>query len=91
METIIVNKLKHLEKERKSIELCQMIIQSYLKHITTQPDTKFITDGFIIEKDILCQIIDRVIKIFENKMIIVNTEIKIENEKSQEITYITIE
>ncbi len=91
METIILSKLHDLEKERKSIELCQMIIQSYLKHIATQPDTKFFSDGFIIEKDILCQIIDRLIKVFENNIIIVNSEIKIENGKSQEYTYITIE
>jgi len=91
METTVVNKLKDLEKERKTIELCQMIIQSYLNHITKQPDSKFLSDGFIIDKDILCQIIDRLMKVFENNIIIVNSEIKIENEKLEEYAYITIE
>ena len=92
IETTILNKLQDLEKERIAIQHCENIINNYITYSKDESNKNhFITNGIIIEKNVLCDLINRLIKVFEKNIIIVNSEIKIENGKSQEYTYITIE
>ena len=93
MENDLLNKLQDLEKERLVIQHCESILNDFIKYKKEHNSDKpvFITEGLMIEKAILCQIINRLIYVFENQSIVVSTEIKIDENKSYEYNYIRIE
>ena len=87
---ILERKLSDLENERIALQHCEKIVKNILHKENEKVNNEkyiHITEGLIIEKTILCIVINHLTNIFENNSIIIETV----NKDDKECTFITIQ